>query len=218
MDTILDTLTQEFGVRNLSEVARRKLDNFIQTSTVAAYTLDFFKLVRQVKDNPLSDGEKFYRFRKGLSNSIKNQLSLNPSTQEDWQPSDLLTYIKAATNIDVSRTTHHEPAVAHNPKTSTKMVKRKFKGNFVANAGRRQAQSPRPPAPANGNRSSGSKRRHASKEFSSEKKKRISDEEWTTLKKENRCFLCKEAGHVAKDCPNRLRRPSKGKKSENGRA
>jgi hypothetical protein len=76
------SFVRAFGSAGLEHSARIRLDHLTQTGTAERYIREFCQIESQIIAQPLSEGDKVYRFLKGLKPALRAQAHFVPGTTE----------------------------------------------------------------------------------------------------------------------------------------
>lgn len=180
-------IRKEFVPTNAVKSAREKLKRLAQHSSVAAYVRDFRNLALQIPD--MSDAEKLDRFVTGLKPQVRRDVDqFDPSTFDD-----AVARAERADNLNFysnSRLSFNSP------------------NRFNSLQEDSSSQVPRStPMDLSSMRATGSSNNinSRSRQFT-----KLTPQEREKLRRENKCFYCREGGHPLSKCPRKPRSPSSG--------
>ena len=197
-DLLADWPTFQNGMRNaFSPVSpefavRARLDKLKQTGTVSAYWEAFRGICARAGANPVQGAEAIHLFVKGLKDSVRLHVAIDPSTRLPY--ADLQALVKHALIVDQTmfglRAKNREPAQATAGESASPA-----KGG----RGKRRAQSPsRSGAPAKVRKAGGGQavRSQGPPEVPGVCPE-LGQERWD----KRLCLKCGEAGHGYSACP-----------------
>lgn len=182
-------ITHAFQPINPAETARDRLANLHQTGPVSTYAATFRSIALQIPG--ITDDEKRDRFIRGLKKWTMQDVKLrNPATFDEAVcvavRFDSIHTWRSNPNSGktVSRISNPEPMEVD----SGKLYATRSQPFFAA----ANALNSRPPY----------------RTPSAPLRKPLTDREREELRRANKCFKCRQAGHLARDCPERAGRPN----------
>jgi Retrotransposon gag protein len=175
-------LLAEFYPTDVIRSARDRLAKLRQTNSVKEYVERFRNLELQIPD--LSDSEKVDRFRRGLKDSVRLQVALQPGLRN----SDFATLVASAIEIDdiIYRSKRERHLVSHTEKREQNRKDHDSMDMEIDVIDFRNKSKPKGHSPT--------------------KRVPLTVEERARLIAKKGCFYCRkeQAGHVIKECPTRL--------------
>jgi Retrotransposon gag protein len=173
-----------FGAVDAERQAREKLQNLKQVGSAEEYCKSFAELVAQITSKPLSDGDAYHRFISGL--------------KEEWHKGvEMLACEKELSLQEAMTLASRFDAVLLKSKAVGSAVEKKLEQPTPTRHGKR-------PFAALKDHASGSKMakvHRVHKNLAKNGLPRLPDDEYKKLKEEGACFICKQKGHRAGECP-----------------
>ena len=174
------------------KTARRRLRFLRQRTSVASYFTDFTRAILEIPG--ITDDEKMDRFTSGLKPNLQREIILR-------EPPTFAALVKLAHKLD-------EVTFAANRDTYTPS---RFQDRPPDRHGARPMELGAIQDPGPSNRafhhrsSSGNRPFHSGSNGhgNNSRSTRITPDDRVQLRKEGRCFYCKEHGHIAEYCPNK---------------
>lgn len=196
-----------FGHLDEEQVARDALFSLVQTGSCEQYLQEFQGYVAQVKKLPFSVGELIDKFQRGLKPALRERVTLNPRTGLKW--TDFAKFSRYACRVDAQMTADSNTNASLHAVYAQKQKKRssddanlslaavlaQVASALGANKKAKFGQNKQGKAYGGGRRRKPNGNARGKSRDSNGKASK--QQCW----RERLCFVCHNAGHQAKDCP-----------------
>lgn len=175
------------------QIARDKLAALVQTGSVEKYTEQFQNISAAIDD--LSEAEALDKYIRGLKQHVSDWLKA-AKVQESGDLQQAMVMAQAVGTKGPVDTRPYDPMMIDPPSLNGMSTRRPKDRRPIVHA---NMQDRWPPTQRSGN---GMHSRSPSRErYGRPRSPYQPREEQERLREENRCFLCKEVGHMIRDCP-----------------
>jgi len=193
-DDFITQFLKRFQPIRAKQIARDKLAELVQTSTVEKYTEQFQSLTAKIDD--LSEAEALDKYIRGLKRHVQNWLK-TAKIQESGDLQQAMNMAQAVGANGPVDTRPYDPMAIDPPALNGMRTRRPKDRRPIVHANMQDRWTRR-----SGN---GSSRSPSRERYGRSKSPTWSREDRQRLMDENRCFLCKEVGHMVSDCPQNRR-------------